>query len=221
MEHGPASRVSAPHFVRPFSHCGLSRAGLVGVARPACFFIGSIGTILTNVGAALPIAVSVPARLVVRPLVTDGDPSPAERRPDPSNRPASILAYFFSKSTDPHHRCRNNGFATTLFISPLCVGWPLMRRSWRMDLEIAHLVEATQRIADGEVRILRQQALVEELRAQGHTAENRESERLLALFRMTLAEWNAYRDLIEEAIAKLDQASPTVGVSSSISSSAK
>lgn len=83
-----------------------------------------------------------------------------------------------------------------------------MRLSWRLDLEIAHLAEATQRIVDGEARILRQQALVEELRAQGPTMGNVtcDSEKLLALFRATLAGWIASRDLIEEEIARLDRA---------------
>jgi hypothetical protein len=83
-----------------------------------------------------------------------------------------------------------------------------MRLCRRLDLEIAHLTEATQRIADGEARILRQQALVEELRAQGQIVRDvtRDSEKLLGLFRTTLAGWKAYRNLIEEAIAKLDQA---------------
>lgn len=82
-----------------------------------------------------------------------------------------------------------------------------------MDLEIAHLAEATQRIADGEIRILRQQFLIEELRALGNGSENaaRDGERLIALFGTTLAAWKAYRDLIEEAIAKLDQSYPSVG----------
>lgn len=82
-----------------------------------------------------------------------------------------------------------------------------------LDLEIAHLAEATQRIAEGEERILRQQALIEELRSQGPRVGDltRNAESLLALFRATLAGWMAYRDLIEDAIARLDQVSPSVG----------
>lgn len=96
-------------------------------------------------------------------------------------------------------------------------------QTWRLDMEIAHLAEATERIVDGEKRIRKQQALIERLSAEGDLFRpvTSEGEKVLELFRATMTGWLAYRNLIEIEIARLDQAAPSVGVSSSMSISSK
>lgn len=90
-----------------------------------------------------------------------------------------------------------------------------------MDVEIAHLVEAVDRIVKGEDRILKQQKLIEELRTQGRMGGSafRDGQMVIDVFRATLAGWNAYRGSIEESIARLDQAPPSVDDPSSMSRS--
>lgn len=74
----------------------------------------------------------------------------------------------------------------------------------RLDFEIGQLTTATRLIAEGERRIAQQMLLIAGLRSRG--LPTAESEKLLGLFVATLKQWNGHRDLIEEAIARLDQA---------------
>lgn len=79
--------------------------------------------------------------------------------------------------------------------------------SWHLTKEIAHLARATQLIAEGEERTLRQRTLIEDLRARG--VSSLDGDRLLAMLQQTLAIWQAHRCLVEDTIARLDRALPS------------
>lgn len=70
--------------------------------------------------------------------------------------------------------------------------------------EREHLAQANRDIADGEMRIGRQVALVERLRANGHSPTD--AEKLLATLRHTLQTWQDHRQEILRAIARLESA---------------
>ncbi|MGO4837506.1 hypothetical protein AB4144_35195, partial [Rhizobiaceae sp. 2RAB30] len=74
-------------------------------------------------------------------------------------------------------------------------------RTWQLELEIARLADATERIICGEADVSRQRALVEGLLSQGDGTT--EAQGVLAELMTALANWRADRDLIEEAIARL------------------
>lgn len=73
-----------------------------------------------------------------------------------------------------------------------------------MDLmtERQHLAKANQDIAEGEERIKRQFTLVEGLRARGQNVTSAEG--LLRTLRQTMQGWEEHRELILEAIARLE-----------------
>lgn len=74
----------------------------------------------------------------------------------------------------------------------------------RLDFEIAQLARATQLIAEGEQRVARQRALIDDLRARGVASS--EGDKLLGMLQKTLTLWKDHRGLIEDAVARLDQA---------------
>lgn len=61
-------------------------------------------------------------------------------------------------------------------------------------MEIAHLAMADRHIAEGNMLIASQLALIDRLRLGG--ADTSSAERLLRLFRGALVEWNRHRDYI-------------------------
>ncbi len=65
-------------------------------------------------------------------------------------------------------------------------------------MEIAHLALADRHIAQGNMLIANQLALIDRLRLDG--ADTSSAERLLRLFRDALAEWNLRRDLVSRAL---------------------
>lgn len=75
-----------------------------------------------------------------------------------------------------------------------------------LEMERGHLAKADRDIVDGERRITAQQLLIEQLRVDEH--DTSEAERLLLTLRQTLEAWQSHRDLILQAIARLEQAAP-------------
>jgi hypothetical protein len=73
-----------------------------------------------------------------------------------------------------------------------------------MDLEQERneLVRANRDIAEGERRITEQQDLLTRMHNAGH--DTRQGERLLTTLQATLLEWQAHRELILQAIARLE-----------------
>jgi hypothetical protein len=65
-------------------------------------------------------------------------------------------------------------------------------------MELAHLRLAERHIADGELRIAAQAALVEKLRTRNYPLPLAED--YLALLRTTMLAWHAHRDLILSAL---------------------
>ncbi|MCK1419291.1 hypothetical protein IVB14_29895 [Bradyrhizobium sp. 180] len=73
--------------------------------------------------------------------------------------------------------------------------------SEQLDSERRHLTKANEDIEEGSKRIRDQEDRVRELMAGGHDAG--EAERLVALLKQTLTEWERHRVLIEERVAYL------------------
>lgn len=70
------------------------------------------------------------------------------------------------------------------------------------NAELQHLNKADVYIADAEMRIAKQEVILEELRRNGH--DTKEGERLLRMFKETLQAMRGHRADIVEAIAKID-----------------
>jgi len=75
-----------------------------------------------------------------------------------------------------------------------------------LETERGHLAKADSDLADGERRITAQMLLIEQLRADGR--DTVEAERLLLTLRQTLDAWWGHRDLIVQAITRLEHAPP-------------
>ena len=75
-----------------------------------------------------------------------------------------------------------------------------------LDVERAHLVKADRDIAEGGRRVSAQVLLIERLRVGGHSTGD--AENLLQTLRQTLQAWQNHRDLILQAIARLEAAPP-------------
>jgi hypothetical protein len=73
-----------------------------------------------------------------------------------------------------------------------------------LPTEKRHLAIAVRDIAEGEERIQRQLTLLDTLRQRGQNLT--EAEHLLQTLRQTLQTWEDHRDLIVQAIARLESA---------------
>lgn len=74
----------------------------------------------------------------------------------------------------------------------------LAERTEQLDAEQRLLVKADKDIEEGWQRIRNQEDRVRELMAAGH--ETGQAERLVALLRQTLIEWERHRTLIEQRV---------------------
>lgn len=72
-----------------------------------------------------------------------------------------------------------------------------------LEVEKRRLQKAETDIERGSTRLRNQQHLLETLQASGHDTVH--AERLMLLFRQTLAEWEHHRNLIEQRIEHLKQ----------------
>jgi hypothetical protein len=68
------------------------------------------------------------------------------------------------------------------------------------EMEDRHLLLADRHIAVGKFQIAAQETLVAKLRAQGRDTDV--AEKLLALFRDTLASWETHRSLIAASLVE-------------------
>ena len=65
-------------------------------------------------------------------------------------------------------------------------------------MELRHLAQADRHLCEGRLRIERQAAMVEALRARH--ADTRAAEALLDMLQSTLAQWEIHRGMIAEAL---------------------
>ena len=75
-----------------------------------------------------------------------------------------------------------------------------------LEVEREHLAKADCDIVEGERRVSAQELLIERLHVNEH--DTGDAERLLLTLRQTLSAWHGHRELILQAISKLEQASP-------------
>jgi len=75
-----------------------------------------------------------------------------------------------------------------------------------LEAEREHLARADRDIAAGERRISAQELLIERLRRDGH--DTGEAERLLVTLQQSLETWRGHRDLILQAIDRLERTPP-------------